>query len=111
MPTQAELITSFRKEVEDLFNILVKEVFKVQYGSASVTEPSTSVSFTDADITYADTDYEIYIYSALDTNNVDIKNSLTFTKTVGGFTIYAPRNCTVRWQTSLRTPYISYFTT
>jgi len=118
MATRAELITALRKEMEDLFTVRVSHIFMIQYGTISVTTPSTAVTFTQSDtdtgeetkFSYEDTDYEIYIYSAMDANNIDIKAALTFTKTLSGFTIHAPRNCTVRWQVSLRTPRMYFFT-
>lgn len=101
---QLALIAAFRKEAEDMITALVKRAFKVQYGELVCVAGENSVSFTETDWQYNDTDYEIFIYEALDANGVDIKFSITAYKTVGGITLICPRPCTARWQTTLRVP-------
>ena len=109
MPTKAELITLFRKEVEDFINILWKTIYEIQYGTLSASVGDNTVSLTTA---YGSVDdYEIVFYEAMDGDDIDIRDSLVIeNKAVGGFTIVCERACSIRWATLLRTPNISYFT-
>lgn len=112
--TQAELqqlITVFRKETEDLITSINVEMFKIQYGEESMLEDETiTVNLIDA--YSAASDFEVVIFEALDTDGVNIKDALVVaeSKTASSFSIYSPRECTVRWQTLRRTPLINFWT-
>lgn len=109
MPTQAELITAFRKEVEDMINVLFKTIYEIQYDTLSATVGDNVVSLTTS--YSAVDDYEIVFYEALDADDIDIRDSLIIKdKAVGGFTIECERACSIRWATFLRIPNVSYFT-
>lgn len=109
MPTQAELITAFRKEVEDMINVLFKTIYEVQYDTLSASVGDNTVSL---DTAYANVDdYEIVFYEGMDADDIDIRDSLIIKdKVVGGFTIECERACSIRWATFLRIPNVSYFT-
>jgi hypothetical protein len=106
---QLALITAFRKEAEDMINVLFKTIYEIQYGTLSATVGDNTVSLATA---YSSINsYEIVFYEAMDVDVIDIRDSLVIEhKAVGGFTIVCERACSIRWATFLRTPNISYFT-
>jgi len=109
MPTQAELITAFRKEVEDMINAKWKLVLEIQYNTLSASVGDNVISL-DTAYSSAD-DYEIQFLEATDADDIDIRDSLIIKdKVIGGFTIECERACSIRWATYLRIPNLSYFT-
>lgn len=104
------MITSFRKETDDLITATVQTMFNILYGEVYVTanvDSSISLS-TPYDST---SDYEVRIFSALDADGTDITEALTITKvSASGFKINSPRGGTVRWTTSRRVPKINFWT-
>jgi hypothetical protein len=109
MPTQAELITAFRKEVEDMINVLFKTIYEIQYDTLTAIAGDNVVSLSTPYLSVDD--YEIVFYEAMDVDDIDIRDSLVIEdKAVGGFTIVSERACSIRWATFLRVPNVSYFT-
>lgn len=110
--TQAELITAFRKETEDLIRVSVIDMFNIQYGVTNVTTGvnGTTVSFpVPYDLTTED--YEVKIFSALDAQLTDIVDAITITKiNVTSFRLNTARDGTVRWSASRRLPKVNFFT-
>lgn len=119
MPTKEELVTIFRKELEDLVQANVRNIFKSQYGTKTLvignnvitleadTDPASEVttSYLTAD------EYEIRFHEAIDTDGIDIKQALSITnKTAAGFTVVSPLAGTLKWETFLKIPNFNYWT-
>jgi hypothetical protein len=110
--TEAELtvlITAFRKETEDLVMANVKTIFNIQYDEESLIEGTISVAIPDAYVSVDD--YEVVVFSALDAEDNDIKDTLVIEKvTASSFTVESPIAGTLRWETMRRVPQINYWT-
>lgn len=101
----------FRKALEDLVYANIIEIFNVKYGEvACLAGVDVSITFTDP-IYDSATDYKISLIEAVDANNIDIRQSIEIKNVADtGFTINSPRNTTVKWQTTRRTPKITFHT-
>ena len=103
------LITEFRKENEDLVTAMVRDIFNVLYGQANLEEGVISIYLSTAYI--STDDYEVVVFSAVDTDGTDIKEALTITKSsVSGFTVLSPRAGILRWETIRRLPKLNFWT-
>ena len=119
MPTKEELITTFRKENEDLVQANVRNIYKYQYGTkvlavgdnvitlATDTDPASEVttSYLTAE------EYEIRFHKAVDSDDIDIKMALVISaKTSAGFTVTSDFIGSLEWETFLKIPNFNYWT-
>jgi hypothetical protein len=65
----------------------------------------------DSDTAYTSVDdYEIRIQEALDADGVDIRNAITITKGVTGFTVVSSRAGDIKWESFLKYPDFDFWT-
>lgn len=108
--TLDQLITSHRKEVEDLVKSLFEETYLIQYAEEILTEGQTKTITLSKAYLNAD-DYEIRLFSAIDSDGANVIDSIVLSDQVAGsFKIYSPRPSIVRWQTTRRIPLINFWT-
>ena len=119
MATKAELITIFRKENEDLCQANVRNIFKAQFGTKTLSigdnvitlaVDSDPASEVRTDYLTAE-EYGIKYYEALDGDGIDIKMALVVTsKTASSFTVNSLTTGTLKWETFLLLPNFNYWT-
>lgn len=108
--TQAERITAFRKETEDLVFAHILNIFLMKNGELLAVAGDNTVTFTGDPYDSVD-DFVVRIYEALDADGIDVRGELTVKDaTVNGFVINAVRPCLVRWTSARKIPKINFNT-
>lgn len=116
---QLELVDELVKEMEDYTLAKIIDTFLIKYGTLSASVGDNAISFSDTgpdesdDDPYDDTTYIITIIEATDGDGIDVKGELNIpdaSKTINGFTINCLSACTIKWQTSRKSPKINFWT-
>ena len=113
MATKAQLITAVRKELEDLAQANVRNIYKAKYGVKTLAVGNNTITMPVLDdSTYATTaEYGIRYYEALDEDGVDIRLALVeVSRTTSSFVIYSPTTGTLKWETFLLVPNFNFWT-
>lgn len=99
-----------RKALEDLVHANIVEIFNISYGETScLAGVETPIEFIKPYDSAED--YTINIIEAVDVDGIDIRNAIEVKNvTATGFTMNSPRNTTAKWQTTRRTPKITFHT-
>ena len=100
-----------RKALEDMLYANLIEIFNAKYGEELLwAGVDLSVAFEAPPYDSAE-DYTINIIEAVDVDGIDIRNAIEVKNvTATGFTMNSPRNTTAKWQTTRRTPKITFHT-
>lgn len=100
-----------RKALEDLVHANIVSIFNGKYSETTcLADTDVSVSFPEPVYDSA-TDYFINLIEATDVDGIDIRDAIEIKNiTANGFTLKSPRNTTVKWQTTRRTPKINFHT-
>lgn len=108
-----ELITTFRKAVEDLVQANVRTIFKAKYGTKTLTAGSNTITFdvgTDDNYT-SGTEYTVRFIEAVDSNNIDIRDAIYITsQTASAFVVNSARAGTLKWESHLNVPNFNFWT-
>lgn len=116
---QLALVEQFVKETQDYGLSGVIHAFLMKFGVLEAVQGDNNVSWTSDGVDetrtapYDNTDYVIDVIEAQTPDGTDVRAELEIldeNKTVNGFVINCLRPCTIKWQTSRRTPKINFFT-
>ena len=106
-------ITALRKELEDLTQANVRNIYKAQYGEENIVNGNYGVAFqVNADTSFQSGDeYEVVIHEALSEDGMDIRQAVTVTnKTATGFQVSSPIAGTMKWYIFLKVPNFNFWT-
>ena len=108
--TQAELITAFRKETQDLVFAMIIDIFLMKQGEKVAIAGSNTVTF-EGDAYDSLDDFVVGFYEAYDADGIDVRGELKITDyTENGFTFTAVRSCIVKWTSARKIPKINFYT-
>ncbi|WP_163321677.1 hypothetical protein [Draconibacterium mangrovi] len=116
---QMALVEALVKEQQDYTRANIINAWLMKFGVTEAVAGDNVISFSDdgVDVTrddpYDDTSYIIDVIEAQTADGVDVRDELEIldeNKTVNGFVINCLQPCTIKWQTSRRTPKVEFFT-